>query len=290
MASAGLRALAGLSKAAVVLLALSLVLVFIVLLFPWDTVARRLEYEIGRASGSGVTISELAPALTARGMVLRARDVTVQHPAVDSVRITALEVAPRPSRSWLSGDPALRIWADTELGLADGVLELGDSPAYIGQVSGVELSRLPLRLEATGISLSGELSADANVALNPNGTLQGRVDFKSPSLVVQTSQLPIAIPFTRADGTLEILESGATQIESVELEGPIVNGSLSGEIGLVHHSQSPPVDLQADFQILDRMLQQIAPSAGFPIDAKGKASVQIRGTLDQPQVTPLGRS
>ncbi len=281
----GFRALAGLSKAALVVLALLLILIFIALLFPWDAVARRLEFEIGRASGSGVSISELAPAFTARGPVLRARDVIIQHPAVESVRITSLEVAPRPSRSWFSGHPALRIWADTELGLADGVLELGDAPAYVGSVSGVELSRLPLRLEATGIKLSGQLAAIANVALNPNGTLQGRVDFESPSLVIQTNQLPIAIPFTRAKGTLEILENGATQIESVQLEGPIVKGELSGEIGLVHHSQSPPVDLQADFQILDRTLQQMAPSAGFPIDENGKASVQIRGTLDEPQVT-----
>lgn len=281
-----MRALGSLSKAALVLAAILLVIVFIAFLFPWDAVARRLEFEIGRASGSGVSISELAPALTARGPVLRARDVTIQHPAVERVRISALEVAPRPSLSWLSGDPALRVWADTELGLADGVLELGDEPSYIGNVSRVELSRLPLRLEATGISLSGELEADANVALNPNGTLQGRVDFASPSLVIQSNQLPIAIPFTHAEGTLEILETGATQIQTVQLEGPVVTGELSGEIGLVHHSQSPPVDLQVDFQILDPSLQQMAPAAGFPVDAKGKASVQIRGTLDQPQITP----
>lgn len=286
---AGMRALSNVSKAAIVLIACILILIFIAILFPWDSVARRLEYEIGNASGSGVSISKIAPALTSRGPVLRASDVTIEHPAVERVRISNLEVAPRPSRSWLSGDPALRVWADTELGLADGVLELGDAPSYVGDVSGVELSRLPLRLEATGIELAGELAATANVALNSNGTFQGHVDFESPSLVIQSNKLPIAVPFTRADGALEILESGATQIESVQLEGPVLNGELSGEIGLVHRSQSPPVDLKANFQIIDRTLRQLAPSAGFPLDRDGKAAVQIRGTLDQPQVTPQRR-
>ncbi|MFK7897595.1 MAG: type II secretion system protein GspN [Myxococcota bacterium] len=286
---AGLRALSGLSKFGIALLALLLILLFIALLFPWDAVARRLEFEIGIASGSGVRISELAPALTPRGPVLRARDVIVEHPAVDRVQITALEVAPRPSRSWLSGNPALRIWADTELGLADGVLELGEAPAYVGSVSGVELSKLPLRLEATGLDLSGELAADANVALDPGGTLSGRVEFNSPSLVIQGGQLPIGIPFTRAEGVLEILESGATRIETVEFEGPIASGQLSGEIELVHHSQSPPVDLKVDLTVADAMLRQLAPTAGIPLGPDGKASFQIRGTLDAPEITPSGR-
>ena len=125
-------------------LALVLVAIFIALLFPWDSVARRLTHEIARASGGEISIQELAPAFTARGPVLAARNVLVVHPAIDRVRIEILELAPRWSTSWLRGAPTLRIWASTELGQIDGVLQLGASSAFVGQVSEVEIEKLPL--------------------------------------------------------------------------------------------------------------------------------------------------
>jgi type II secretion system protein N len=261
-----------------------LILAFILLGFPWDSLARRVAAEISAASGSTVSIENLAPALTARGPVLRARDVVIEHPAVDRVRLLELEIAVRWSTSWFMGEPALRIWADTELGLIDGILGLGDTSSFIGRVSQVELSRLPLRLDASGLRISGRLDADADVALDPNGTLSGRVAFLSPSLVVESNGLPMAIPFSRAEGVIVILDSGATQIESVMLEGELLEGRLSGEIGLVHHSQAPPIDLEAEFRIINPMLRQLAPGVGIPMSPNGEISVRVRGTLDAPEI------
>jgi len=287
-ASAGGSGLAGLPRYVVILVAVGLVLVFIALLFPWDSVARRVAWEIAAASGSRVTIDDLAPAITARGPVLRARSVTIEHPAVDRVRLAELELAPRLSSSWLSGEPKLRVWADSELGVVDGVLQLGPAPGFTGHVERVDLARLPLRLDASGLQLSGELAADADVVLTPDGTLSGRVDFESTSLVVQASALPIAIPFTRAQGVIEILESGATRIESAQLEGPVLEGDFSGEIGLVHRSQSPPVDLQARLRVVDPTLRGLAPSLGLQLSSEGEAEVRVGGTLDAPDITTLG--
>jgi type II secretion system protein N len=261
-----------------------LILAFILLGFPWDSLARRVAAEISAASGSTVSIENLAPALTARGPVLRARDVVIEHPAVDRVRLLELEIAPRWSTSWFMGEPALRIWADTELGLIDGILGLGETSSFVGRVSQVELSRLPLRLDASGVRISGRLDADADVALAPNGTLSGRVAFLSPSLVVESNGLPMAIPFSRAEGVIVILDSGATRIESVMLEGELLEGRLSGEIGLVHHSQAPPIDLQAEFRIVNPMLRQLAPGVGIPMSPNGEISVRVRGTLDAPEI------
>lgn len=275
-----------LSKSVGIPIAVVLILIFILLGFPWDSLARRVAAEISAASGSSVSIDTLAPALTPRGPVLRARDVVIEHPAVDRVRLLELEIAPRWSSSWFSGEPKLRVWADTELGLVDGVLGLGSTSSFAGQIGQVELARLPLRLEASGVRLSGQIDADADVALAPDGTLSGRVAFSSPSLVVESNKLPMAIPFTRAEGVVVILENGATQIESVELEGDLLNGKLSGEIGLVHRSQAPPIDLSAEIRIVDPTLRQLAPGAGIPISPDGTIKMRLRGTLDAPEIDP----
>ena len=275
-----------LSKSVSIPIAVVLILIFILLGFPWDSLARRVAAEISAASGSSVSIDTLTPALTARGPVLRARDVVIEHPAIDRVRLLELEIAPRWSSSWFSGEPKLRVWADTELGLVDGVLGLGSTSSFAGQVGQVELARLPLRLDASGVRLSGRIDADADVALAPNGTLSGRVAFSSPSLVVESNKLPMAIPFTNANGVVVILENGATQIESVELEGDLLNGKLSGEIGLVHRSQAPPIDLSAEIRIVDPTLRQLAPGAGIPMSPDGTIKMQLGGTLDAPEINP----
>ncbi|HKK51562.1 MAG TPA: hypothetical protein VKA74_08235, partial [Myxococcota bacterium] len=40
-------------------LALLLILIFVALLFPWDSLARRLTFALERASGSRITIGEI---------------------------------------------------------------------------------------------------------------------------------------------------------------------------------------------------------------------------------------
>ncbi len=269
-------------------IAVLLVLVFVALLFPWQSLGRRIAFEISRGSGARVEVPDLSPAFTARGPVLRATHVTIEHPAVDQVALSELEIAPRLSSSWLQGDPTLRVWARSGLGNVDGVLRLGSEPAYRGLASEVELSRLPLRLDATGLRLSGPIEADVDLALDPNGTLRGRVDFESPSLLVESSALPMALPFSSAVGTVEILQSGATRIDSVALEGPLVEARIDGEVGLVHHSQSPPIDLVAHLRIVEPLLRQMAPGAGLALSPDGEADIRVGGTVDLPEIEPLG--
>lgn len=267
-------------------LAVVLTLVFIALLFPWDAVARRLAYELGAASGARIQLEELAPAWTARGPVVRARNVVVEHPSVRMLRVSALEIAPRFGFGWLSGAPRLRVFADSDLGRVDGVIVLGASPAFDGRAEQVVIERLPLRLEAAGVEVAGELTADADVALDPNGTLRGQVEFESPRLSLAATLLPQPLSFTQATGTLAILETGATRIESVRLDGPQLRGTLSGEIGLVHRSQPPPLDLRADVEIVDPSLRALAQAAGLPLDPTGKGTLAIRGTAALPEIGP----
>lgn len=278
----GRRTIAG-----AVALALLLTFFFIALLFPWDSLGRRITHELEQASGSRITIADFGPAWTARGPVLRAREVRIAHPAFARVAVRALEIAPRLSRSWLSGTPALRIWADSELGLVDGVARLGRDSAFVGRVSAVPIEKLPLRLDASGIALSGELSADADVGLDPSGVLRGRVDFTTRALVVQSDQLPLAIPFTQAAGGIEILEDGSTRIDAVSLEGELLGGEISGTIGLAHRSVAPPVELRADLHVVAPALRQLAPGAGLDLDRDGRAAVRVHGPLDRPLIEPL---
>ena len=268
-------------------LALILVAIFIALLFPWDSVARRISYEIERASGSQISIRTLSPALSPRGPVLAAHDVVVLHRALKRVRIDRLEIAPRWSQSWLDGDPTMRIWADTELALIDGVLWLGDSPGFKGQVDDVQIEALPLRLEASGTRLAGTLSALVDVALDPSGILTGRIEFASESLTIQSDLLPVAISFSQATGTIAILDTGATQIESLVFEGELIEGEIDGVISMAHHSQSPPIDLNARIRIIPPYLRDLVPGAGIRISESGEIAIRVRGSLDDPRIEPL---
>ena len=272
-------------------IALLLIVLFVAILFPWDAVARRLSFEIASATGSQITIGQLRPSLSARGPVLAAQDVVIEHPAVERVRIDLLEIAPRFSTSWFGAVPTLRIWADSELALVDGVLTLGDLPAYVGRVTRIEIEKLPLRLEASGLGIFGRLDANADIVLDPGGFMTGRVDFESPELLIQSSQLPIAIPFTRAAGVIEILASGATRIESLALEGNVLEGTLSGEIEMAHRSQSPPINLQAQVRIVQPDMRGMASAAGIDLSSSGEADLQLSGTLDAPEfyTIPGGR-
>jgi type II secretion system protein N len=271
------------SKRVVIPIAIGLILIFVLLLFPWESLARRVAWEVSAASGGRVEISTLAPALTARGPVLRARNVLIEHPAIDRIRLIELELGPRRILQWLSGVPTLRIWTTSELGILDGVLGLGTTLSFVGTVHQVELARLPLRLDASGVDLSGQLDGVADITLAPDGTLHGRMTFDCVSLVVASNMLPMAIPFTRAEGVIEILESGATRIESLSVEGDVLEGRLSGEIGLVHHSQSPPIDLNVKMRIVDAGLRQLAPGAGIPMSTNGELDLRISGTFDRPR-------
>jgi type II secretion system protein N len=278
---------ATISPLIVIPLAIVLLAIFVALLFPWDSVARRIAHEIAAASGSQISIGKLRPTLSARGPVLAANDLVIQHPAVDRVRITTLEIAPRLSTSWFGAEPTLRFWADSELALIDGVLRLGESPTFVGEVSRVQIEDLPLRLDASGFEVFGRVTAQADVVLDPRGILTGRVDFESPELMIQSDRLPIAIPFTRAKGVIEMLPNGTTRIESIEVEGNVIEGSIRGEIAMAHRSQSPPIDLEAQLQIVTPDLRRLAPSAGIPISPDGKASLYLRGTLDAPEITRM---
>jgi type II secretion system protein N len=271
---------------AAALIAAALTIAFVALLFPWDAVARRLAFEIGAASGARIEIGTLAPAWTRRGPVLRANDVRIEHPSVEALRVDPLEIAPRFSTSWLSGRPRLRIYADSPLGRIDGVLVLGAEPSFDGRVERVAIERLPLRIESAGVRVAGELAAVAEVALDPGGTLRGRVDFDSPTLQIDAALIPVPLRFSRATGTLSLLESGATRIESVALDGDQLRAKLEGEIGLVHHSQPPPLALDADVEIVDPELRALAQAARLPIGPDGRAALRIGGTAALPTLTP----
>ena len=106
---------ARLTRFALVPACLLVTLLFTALLFPWEAVGRRVAWEINRVSAADVEMRDISPALTARGPVLRARDLVVDHPAVERVRLAELELAPRFSTSWFSGEPTIRVWAETSL-------------------------------------------------------------------------------------------------------------------------------------------------------------------------------
>jgi hypothetical protein len=73
--------------------------------------------------------------------------------------------------------------------------------------------------------------------------------------------------------------AGAIRVESARLDGPMVAGSATGRIGL---AADPTLDLQLDLQVPDPNLRGMIAPLGVRLDAEGRASVRLLGTLGQP--------
>ena len=130
------------------------------------------------------------------------------------------------------------------------------------------------------------MRAEVDLLLALEGPEALRVAFQAPSYVVKSSGASGIWSFGQSTGIVEILESGATRLDSVRLEGAVVSVSVEGEIGLVHHSQAPPVDLVADLRVEEPSLRRMASGLGLRLDAAGATSVRVQGPLDRPSVTP----
>jgi type II secretion system protein N len=246
---------------------------FLVLTFPYEVLARRIEMEARRA-GAEVTIGSAG----AGGLAaVRARDVRV--------RITSPaggEAWPelRFERAVVSPDILALILRRTSFGFslqgyggtARGHIALSNDPRQPGissfriDASDLDLAALPLR-EIAGVAAAGKLRLKADLpALLPVETARGALTLAlDGGAVTEGTAGGFSLPRTalgRVEGTVAV-EKGVARVEKTQARGGDIEADLDGSVNLRPLLSLSQADLHLRFRPADRWLNENAVIKGM---------------------------
>jgi type II secretion system protein N len=246
---------------------------FLVLTFPYDLLARRIEME-ARSAGAEVTIGSAGVGGLA---AVRARDVR-------------LRIAPAPGgdawpelrfeRAVVSPDLIALILRRTSFafsvdgygGTARGHIALSNDPRQPGissfriDASDLDLSALPLR-ELAGVLAAGKLRLKADLpALLPVETARGSINLALEGAAVTGGTIAgFSLPRTtlgRLDGAVAV-EKGIARIDKTQARGGDVEADLDGSINLRPLLSLSQADLHLRFRPGDSWLNENAMIKGM---------------------------
>ena len=238
---------------------------FLVLTFPYDVLARRIEIEAQRA-GAELSIGSVG----AGGLAsVRARDVRVRLAPAGSAPWPEL----RFDRAVFSPDVLAILFRRTSFGFsvqgyggtARGHVALSNDPRLPGVSSlrldavDLDLAALPLR-EMAGVSVAGKLRVKAELpALLPVETAQGAVTIALDGAalmggVVMGLSLP-RTTFGRIDGSVAV-EKGIARIDKTAARGGDLEADVDGNVTLRPLLSLSQADLHVRFRAADHWLDE----------------------------------
>ncbi len=255
---------------------------FVFLGFPYELLAERLESQVEGATRMRVRIGELAPHLGFAGPGLAAREVLAAPEGGQTLVLQELVVRPAWSLAWLKGTPALHLDVESEIGQGDGVLTLGEFGGWQGDLREVRVETLPVDM-LRSMSVEGLLYAAVDVhgaGAEAGGHWLGSIDFDLRDGSFAPPQAPIAVPFERLHGVLVFGDESFLEVRDVSLEGPMISGTIGGQIG---HGPSPerrPLSLTIQFEVEDPAVGGMLGSAA----GRGPNTLEVGGTVTNPVV------
>ena len=246
--------------------------VFLVLTFPYDLLARRIEMEARRA-GAEVTIGSAGVGGLA---AVRARDVRVRLSAPGGESWPEL----RFERAVVSPDLMALILRRTSFGFsvegyggkARGHVALSNDPRQPGissfriDATDFDLAALPLR-EMAGVAGTGKLRLKADLpALVPVETARGALTLAVDGAAVNGGTAAgLSLPRTalgRVDGSVTV-EKGVARVEKTQARGGDVEADLDGNINLRPLLSLSQADLHVRLLPADRWLNENAVIKGM---------------------------
>lgn len=265
-----------------VALGLVLIPLFMYLRFPYDRLTETLETRIERATGARVQLAELGPSLQLLGPSLAARDVRVTRPDGVTFSFERVQVRPAWSLSWLRGDPALYTTIRSAAGEARGTLTLGSAPRWSGDLVDLDIGRLPAAALSPGTSLTGRAEASIDIALEADGPV-GSVHVVARAGSVEHPQLIMALPFDTLQGELRLGGEHRAEIVSMDLQSPLVTGSLKGTIGRSPRFETAPLRLEGSFTVSPE-IRGVLNAQGTELGSSGSGEFVVTGTPARPVV------
>lgn len=244
--------------------------------FPYDLLAQRLASAVETATDTRVAFGALEPRLTIGGPGFEASGVRIQTADGSRVQIDRVRLRPAWSLAWLRLSPALHADIESAPGNLSGVFVLGSEPGFTGRLDAVDLARLPLGSVWPGLELSGTLDADVDLfaaEAGPEGTLALQAQQGS----VRTPELPIALPFEKADAELRFGDGNLVEVSRFAAEGPLFSAEISGTVGRAETRSDAPLDLRVSYQVQPQMRSTLE-GVGLPTKRDGSGRVHIGGT------------
>lgn len=230
---------------------------FLVLTFPYDALARRIETEAQRV-GAELTIGKLGPA----GLFgVRGRDVKLRFAPAPG-EATGLEI--HLDRADLTPDLLALLLRRTSFGFAAegyggsarGHLAMSSDPRQPGLQSfrvdarDIDLAALPLR-DLAGVEASGRLQVKADLpALLPVETANGSVSLSLDGGGFGGTVMGMALPKTalgHIDGSATV-EKGVAHVEKTSARGGDIDADLDGSCNLRPLLSLSQADLHVRFR------------------------------------------
>lgn len=265
-----------------VVLGLLLIPLFMYLRFPYDRLAQVIETRIELATGARVQLTELEPSLLFLGPGLVATDVRVMRPGAATFSFERVKVRPAWSLSWLRGNPALYTVIRSVAGEVRGTLTLGGAPRWSGDLVDFDIGRLPIAALSPGTSLTGRAEASIDIALEADGAV-GSVRIVAREGSLEHPELLMALPFETLRGELSLGGKHRAEILSMELESPLVTGSLTGTIGRSPRFETAPLRLEGSFTV-SQEIRGVLNAQGAKLGTSGSGDFLVMGTPARPVV------
>jgi type II secretion system protein N len=267
--------------AALPLAALVLVLVFTLILFPYERFRDVTAARIAQATGASVSLTDLDGGLSVGGPFLRATNLLLRWPDGRELLLERARFRPAWSFSWLRGEPALRVHLSGPAGSVAGTLWPGLGPAFEGGLQGVQLSLLPLEQLADPFPALGRLDAEVEVRAGAEGPV-GEIRFEAWDGSISLPQMPFGIPYQEAHGEIERSESGSVTVPEFELSGPMLSATVEGSIAASRRPEDGELDLEIDLVVVDPGVRNMFQPYGIQLDPDGAARLRVSGTVSRP--------
>lgn len=262
-----------------------LTLLFLFLGFPFNSVGERLVGTLASATGAQISFADLSPYLSIAGPGFEASDVRIVGSDGTRFDFDRMRVRPAWSMAWLRLAPALHIDIDGPLGRVVGTAVVdAATPAFDGELEGVDLARLPVAALWPDLTLSGSLDADIELAQTEGAPApEGKVVFEARDGDIGASGLPMGLPYETLTGELELGGESLVRIVTLKAVGPLLNADATGEIGMDEYFVRAPLDVEIQIQAEPSMAPAMR-SMGLPVDANGAATVHIAGSPSAPEM------
>lgn len=261
-------------------LGLLLTLIFMVLRFPYDRLAVIIEARVEHATGIRVHLNDLGPHLQLLGPGLSASDVQLTLPNGTALTLERVELRPAWALSWFVGNPAFSTKLVAEAGEADGTLTLSDTPSFAGTLVDLDLSLLPASALASGMAITGRADTTVEFTASETGP-EGILRVAAWDGSLEHPALPMVIPFTSLMGELRLGGEHRAEILSLDLESPLVTGTLSGTMGHSPTPESAPLHFEGSFTVSGG-IRGALNAQGMEIGNSGIIDFVVTGTPAQP--------
>ena len=266
---------------------LVLTLFFIFLGFPYDLLALRVSQLAEESGQMTLRIGELSPHLGLAGPGFRATDLLAGSRDGPSLHFDDAVVRPAWSLSWLGGTPALYVELESQVGNAAGVITLGDSPGWKGELRGIELSEIPRGQALMVVDLSGRLDAEIDAQWLPGAEgrrdIAGSLRFEAHDGFVSTDDMPFEIPYDLLQGEITLGGDHFALVESFSVEGPVVSLEAHGTVGQARELSQRPLDLEISYKMESAEIKSMLRGFGLRLAPSGAGTVKIAGTFAHPK-------